>query len=153
MKKGFSFAEVLIVFIIVGILINLSIVWYFYHTEKQNIFNELQNIYYFISSIVEEAKRKHCAFTISVGIHSINATVNVGNCSDKTLQLEYVSLEPVTLSINTLGVFTTYNSIKLDNATRSKYNLAMDCLAISKFRICEGKLEDVSGSLKCVCKY
>ncbi len=153
MRKGFSLADVLTVLIIVGILINLSVIWYFYHTEKQNIFNDLQRVYFFINSIVEEAKRKHCSFKISVGIRSVNATALSGSCTDKTLQLEHASLETTTLKVNTLGVFTYARNIELDTTTRSKYDLAVDCLAVSRFRVCEGKVKNVSGTLRCVCRY
>ena len=149
MRKGFTAFNLLIALAIIAILLNVALFWYFNYSGRQKVSADLQRVYFFLNEIQAEAKRKGCSFTIVVDNHTVNATVDSGPCADKSLYLPNAAFNSTTLKVNPFGVFTNRGSVVLDNATREEYNLVFDCITVSAFRICEGKVENGS----CVCKY
>lgn len=149
MRKGFTAFDLLIALAIIAILLNVALFWYFNASGRQKVSADLQKVYFFLNEIQAEAKRKGCAFTIAVDNHTVNATVDSGPCTDKSLYLPNAAFNSTTLKVNSIGVFTNRGSVILDNTTRGEYNLVFDCITVSAFRICEGKVENGI----CVCKY
>jgi len=149
-KRGFTLTQLLVAIVIAAMLINLGIYWYLNYNEKLKVERDLQKVYFFVKKLQTEAKIRECTFTVSVNNNTITATVDEGNCTSQTLTLETANFTATgDLKVNGLGIFTSPASIELDSSLSSKYNLVFDCIKASRFRVCEGKVENGT----CVCKY
>ena len=148
MYKAFSLIELLIVIGIIGILFSLAAIGYIHYSQKIRIERDIHTLYIALKELQVKAKTEKKFYCFRFIDNKAVQIVPGRSCASNggkilTFSTPFKSSSQ-TFLINPLGVFNTRGDIyAIENSSAS-----IDCIAIDKFRVCEGKKND--GECNCL---
>lgn len=129
MKKGFTFTlvEILIVFIVLGILTAIAIPNYHKWKMKEKAKKDIISLYSLLQSLREKAFTTKQSYTININ----NNTIQVNN----TTYSFYCSFNATQSSfkITSRGTFSTGTTIKCNKCY--EFNLPYNCIVITNYNL------------------